>query len=175
MPNADKRNGFNLITSGGRQPRRVRRAVIADNPTALFPGDAYKIHTDGNARPIASGAEVISGIVEAIDLQGILEGPQSYDYLPALTAGGIIGIEDDDVEFEVTITTATIATAYDAGAEVDIDTTTAGSVPLRQSRNAVGTVGGDQLRLLRPVDRPDNDDYAQFARVVVKLKPASVQ
>lgn len=173
MANVDKRNGFNLITSGGRQPRRVRRSVIADNPTALFPGDAYLIHTDGNARPVSGTTTTVSGIVEAIDLQGVDQGPVSYDYLPALTAGYIIGIEDDDAEFEVTSDTALPLSSYDVGAEVDI-VLTAGSTTLRQSRHAIGVIG-DQFRLVRPVDRPDNDDFAQYARVVVKLKPANVQ
>lgn len=173
MANVDKRNGFQLITSGGRQPRRVRRAVDASNTTVIAPGDAYVIEADGNIARCTATNVAVNGIVEAIDLQGIDEGPMSRDYIPANVAAFVIGIEDDDAEFEVTANVALAATDYDSAAEVDI-VDTAPDTTLRQSRQAVGAIG-DQFRLVRPVARPDNDSYAQYARVVVKLKPAGIQ
>ena len=175
MSNTDKRNGFNLITSGGRQPRRVKRYYDGSDDTAIFPGDAYTIEADGNVAALSGGTEAPNGIVEALDLTGINEGPTSYDYFPVGVAGYVIGIEDDDAEFEVTTSATITADYYDTGAEVDVDVGTAGSTSLRQSRMAVGDAGGDQFRLVRPVDRQGNDKYAQYARVVVKLIPANVQ
>lgn len=172
MANADKRNGFQLITSGGVQPRRVRRAVDAANVNVIAPGDAYIIEADGNITRATSAVTQVNGIVEAIDLQGVDQGPVSLDYIPTLTAAYVIGIEDANAEFAVTANVALTAADYGASAEVDL-VDTAPSTTLRQSRQAVGAIG-DQFRLVRPVDSPDNDDYAQYARVVVRLKAAAI-
>ena len=178
MANVDKRNGFNLITGGGRQPRRQRRFVDSANTNNIMPGDGYIIEADGGITRATAGNVAVNGIMEAVDLPGagIAQGPTTYDYIPGSVGVQlyIIGIEDDDAEFAV-VTTGTITQdEYDAAAKVDLVDTT-GNVPLRQSRQAVGDVGGDQFSLVRPVDTPSNDPYAQYALVVVKLLPASIQ
>lgn len=178
MANTDKRNGFQPITSGGRQTRRARRNVDSSNSNTIMPGDAYIIEADGNVTRATAGNVTCVGIMEAVDLPGagIAEGPTTYDYVPAAVALHIIGIEDEQAEFAVTTTAAITADDYDAGALVDLVDTT-GNVPLRQSRQAVGDAGGDQFKLIRPLEIyiPNYDQYAAFATVVVKMIPASVE
>lgn len=176
MSNVDTRNGFNLATSGGSAgPRRQRRFVDSANTLTLMSGDAYTIEADGNIARVNNGTLPPCGIMEAVDLPlaGIAQGPMTYDYVPAGVGLYIIGIEDVLAEFEATAATALAAIVYDTGAKVDITDTT-GSTTLHQSLQATGAIG-DQLSLVRPVDRVNNDPYAQYARIIVKLIPANVQ
>lgn len=177
MANTDKRNGFQPITSGGRETRRARRAVDSSNANTIMPGDAYIVEADGNVTRATAGNVTVVGIMEAVDLPGagIAEGPTTYDYVPAATALHIIGIEDWATEFAVTATVALTADDYIAGAQVDL-VDTAGSTTLRQSRQAIGDRGGDQFKLIRPVVEyvPGYDPYGQYATVVVTLLPSNV-
>ena len=176
MSNTDKRNGFQLITGGGKAPRRVLRTTNSGSANSLMaPGDGYVLANNVITRQVTDGSQPVNGIMEAVALPGaaIAEGPMTYDYVPASTQLDIIGIEDTTAEFECTASQALAATAYDAGAIVDIEDT-APDTTLRQSRQAVGAVGTDGFLLCRPVDRVNNDKLAQYARVVVKLRPANV-
>jgi hypothetical protein len=141
----------------------------------MAPGDGYILANNVITRQVTDGANPVNGIMEAVALPGaaIAEGPMTYDYVPANTGLNIIGIEDADAEFECTSTTALAITAYDAGAIVGIEDT-APDTTLRQSRQGIGAIGIDGFILVRPVDRTGNDSYAQYARVVVKLRPVNL-
>jgi len=176
MPNVDKRNGFNLITGGGKPARRVLRTTDGTNALSLMaPGDSYALANNVIIRT-ASGAVPVNGVMEAVALPGaaIGEGPQTYDYVPASTGLNIIGIEDSICEFECSASIASAASVYDAQAIVTVADTPP-NIPLRQSRQAVGAIGADGFLLVRPVDRVNNDIYAAHARVVVQLRPVNVQ
>jgi len=171
MSNVDKRNGFNLILSSGRQTRRViRNVTAAGNPTnTLMPGDAYSIQADGTITRATATTATVNGIVEAMVLKGVNEGPISYDYAPAGVTIDVIGIEDPQAEFECTATVALALLDYDSGARVALTDTT-GQVSPAQSRQAIGAINGSgPFALIQPVDRVNNDKFAQYARVIVRI------
>lgn len=171
MSNVDKRNGFNLIQSAGRQThRRIRSVVAADNATnTIMPGDAYIIQATGTITRATAATDTVSGIVEAVVMKGVNEGPVSYDYVPAATTMEVIGIEDPEAEFECTASVALAITDYDAAARVALTDTTGQTSPA-QSRQAIGAINGSgPFSLIAPVDRVNNDKYAQYARVIVRI------
>lgn len=173
MANSDAPMGFELFRDGGHEAIRRKRVVDVDNAAPLAPGDAYTIEADGNITR-CNGSTQPNGIVEGLELQGVDEGPVSRAYLPALTAGTIIGIEDASCTFRVQTNAAIIATEFDAGALVDV-VDAAPHVLLAQSRQEVGDVGGSQLRLVSVIDTPLNEPYIINAKVEVALVPANVQ
>jgi hypothetical protein len=182
MSNTDKRNGFQPLTSAGIQTRRnIRTVTVAGNPTTdLAPGDAYIINADGTISRSTGVHDAVAGVVEAIELEAVNapfanQGPISYQYLPAATAGRVIGIEDFNMEFVAVAHTALALSDYDEGARVALldqapDTT------LAQSRQAVdGIDASGPFKLVRPLDQVNNDQFAQYAKVVVRLVPANIQ
>jgi hypothetical protein len=179
MPNVDKRNGFNLLLGGGKAPRRMLRTTnVASALSLMAPGDGYVV-ADNVITRVASGSVPVNGVMEAVALPGaaIGEGPTTYDYVPASTGLNIIGIEDTIAVFECTASIALAITIYDGApgaASILAIADTAPNIPLRQSRQAVGTTGTDGMLLLAPIDRVGNDPYAVFARVAVKLRPVNV-
>lgn len=173
MANADTPLGFRLIKTAGHEPIRRVRSVDSANSNAIAPGDAYTIEADGNITR-CNGSTAPNGICEGIVLQGINEGPVSYQYLPAGVAGQVIGIEDPTAMFWVQTNAAIPLSAYDAGAEVNV-VDAAPNATLGQSRQEVGDVGGSQLLLKELVDTPNNTINATEAKVIVGLLPANVQ
>lgn len=174
MANTDKKNGFQPITSGGTEVRRQQRTTDGTSANSLMaPGDAYTLTNGVVVRQTVTNTNC-QGIMEAVALPGaaISEGPTTYNYVPASKALNIIGIEDFNTEFVVTANVALAITDYDGNAEVDI-VDTAPDTTLGISRQAVGAIG-DQFRLVRPLDQINNDPYAQYAKVVVRLKPAGI-
>jgi hypothetical protein len=176
MANVNAPMGFRLILTGGHEPiRRQRHADALRDATngAIASGDAVFIAADGFVDR-CSGGEQPNAIVEGLALKGVNEGPVSYSFLPGNVAGDLICIEDPTAQFE-TQTNATIPAAnFDAAAEVNVVDANPDET-LAQSRQQVGDVGGNQLRLVAPIDRPDNVAYAQYQKVVVGLIPANVQ
>jgi hypothetical protein len=174
MANTNMPRGFKLLNSAGREARRVERTVLVGNDAAIAPGDAYFINAGGDVTR-AEADEVVSGICEAVVLQGVDQGPMSYSYLPATTAGKIIGIEDSDAEFEVQCVAQIDLADLDLGAYCDL----VDAVPdatLGQSRQYVADVGGtavSKFKLVRVIDRVDNVAGA-YNKVVVKMLVASV-
>lgn len=175
MANVQKNNGFQPITSGGTEVRRQQRATMAASANSLMaPGDAYAIDATGYIIRQTATNVAVNGIMESVALPGsaIGEGPTSYSYVPASTSLNIIGIEDFNTEFVVTSDTALPFSSYDTNAEVDIVDVAPDTV-LGISRQSIGIIG-DQFRLVRALDQVNNDPYAQYAKVVVRLKPASI-
>lgn len=171
MANTDKRNGFQPIYSSGRQMRRrIREVTVAGNPTnPLGPGDAYTIAADGTVIKATSATATVNGIVEAVVLKGINEGPVSFQFLPAATLGQVIGIEDPDAEFECTASSVLVLADYDSGARVALAAGTFDQT-LSISRDAIGAINGSgPFNLVQPVDRVNNDQFLVFARVVVRI------
>ena len=164
--------GFRLFRDGGHEAIRRQRHVDADNAVAIAAGDAITIEADGNVTR-CNGSTQPNGIVEGLALAGIDEGPMSRAYLPALTAGDLICIEDASCTFEVQTNAEIIATEFDAGALVDV-VDAAPNTTLAQSRQEVGDVGGSQLRLVSVIDRPLNEPYVVDAKIEVALVAANV-
>src|SRR6185295_19726965 len=99
MANLDAPMGFRQIFSGGHEPIRRQRAADASRTSPagdIAPGDAYTIQADGNVTRCDNNTAP-NGICEGIALQGVNEGPVSYQYLPGTVAGFVIGIEDVSV------------------------------------------------------------------------------
>lgn len=176
MANLDAPMGFSLITTGGHEPvRRQRHADAARNATtgAIAPGDAVFIAADGNVER-CSGSEAPNGIVEGVALQGVNEGPVSYQILPGNVAGDLIVFEDPTAQFQVQTNSAIPATDFDIGAQVNVVDATPNAT-LGQSRQEVGDTGGNQLQLVGLVDTPNNTIGLTEAKVIVALIPANVQ
>ena len=176
MANTNAPMGFRLLLSGGHEPiRRQRHADAARNATtgAIAAGDAVTIAADGNVERCDNSTQP-NAIVEGLALKGVNEGPVSYSFLPGDVAGDLICIEDPTAQFEVQTNATIPAMNFDSAAEVNVVDAVPDAV-LAQSRQQVGDVGGNQLRLVAVIDRPDNTPYAQYAKVVVGLIPANVQ
>lgn len=176
MANVDAPMGFRLIMTGGHEPiRRQRHADASRNATtgAIAAGDAVTIASDGNVER-CNGSTAPNGIVEGLALKGVDQGPMSYALLPGNVEGDLIVIEDPTAMFEVQTSAAIAATAYDAGAQVNVADTQPNNT-LAQSRQEVGDVGGDQLLLIGLVDRPNNTIGETEAKVIVGLLPVNVQ
>lgn len=172
MANNNAPRGFILARTGGKEPVRRTRNVDSSNATPLAVGDGYIVDADGNIS--RAGDEVApNGIVESFEIGAKSgEGPESLDYLPASTAGTVIGIEDKDAEFECQIDTIA-ATDFDAGQVCTLQDT-APDATLRQSRQSVNSVGsGDDFLVVGLVNRPGNAVGA-YAKILVKLVPANV-
>lgn len=173
MANQNAPMGFRLILDGGHEAKRRQRSVASGNTTVIAPGDAITIIADGTVIR-CDGSTPPNGIVEGLALQGVNEGPVSYDFLPANVAGLLICIEDPTAEFEVQSSTAIPLSDYDTGAEVNVVDAAPSQIPA-QSRQQIGAAGGNQLRLIQPIDRPLNDQFAINAKVRVGLLPSNVQ
>ena len=173
MANLDAPRGFLLARTGGKEVRYRTRNVDADNANALAIGDGYKIEADGNITRCGDG-EAPNGIVAGFEIQAKSgEGPESIDYLPANTAGVVIGIEDSECEFEVQMADSVALTDFDAGQTVAL-ADTAPDATLRQSRQEVDTLGGGDLSLVGLVDRIGNAAGETNAKVLVRLLAANI-
>jgi hypothetical protein len=169
MAKVDAPSGLQLIASGGREPRRVRRQTAA-NCGIMASGDCYTVSNNVISRATANP----NGVIEALEVQP-LSGPVSHDYVPANTQLWVIGIEDADAEFVVQMTTGdTLADSdFDSGAQVDIVDGTPCLVPVHSIQEVTTkSVAGD-LKLVRLVDSPDNS-LGEHSKVVVKLLAANV-
>ena len=95
------------------------------------------------------------------------QGPVSIDYLPAATAGVVLGIEDPSTMFEVQ--TDTFASGNRGGNFNLADT--APDPVLRQSRQTLSIGGGigTQFKAIDIVNRPTDNALGQYARVAVRL------
>lgn len=128
--------------------------VDSSNATAIFPGDAMILESDGNVAPYTGtdGGNLI-GFCAGVD--------GDYDnlsrrYLPASTAGTVWIFDDPDIVFQIQ-TDGTIE-ATDKGNNADV-TATAGSTTTSLSAHEISSTtgtGAAQLRILRAVPRADN-------------------
>jgi hypothetical protein len=157
MANRDRPRGawpIYDLHAGAAIPIR-RYAVDSSNGTAIFPGDAIIREADGNVAPYTgSGGGNLLGFCVGVD--------EDYDdlkrtYLPASTAGNVFVADSPYTVFG--IQSDGIITADDAGNNADV-TATAGDTATGGSRHEVSATTGTataQLRLLRPINREDND------------------
>lgn len=172
LDNVDSPRGFSLIRSGrGESVNRVERVVDGTVARTLAVGDCYQLDASGQASR-AEADDTVRGVVESIVLApvvGSAEGPVSQHYLPASTAGKIIGIEDPRAKFEVQITTMAVTDEEKLADHVD----GAASATLGQSRQELdgSTLGtGDQFRVHAKVDSPADNAYGANCRVICSLQ-----
>ena len=131
-----------------------RYPVDVSNATAIFPGDAIIREADGNVAAYTTGGGDLLGFCVGVD--------EDYDdltrtYLPATTVGHVFVADGPYTVFG--IQSDGVITADDAGNNADV-TPTAGDTATGGSRHEVSATTGTaiaQLRLLRPIDREDND------------------
>ncbi len=179
LANVNSPRGFQLLRASGlREPRRVKRHVLATRTFDLGIGDAYTL--DGSMNAVqAIGTEgsigTVRGIVEGIILAAIAaspNGPVSQDYIPAADAGDIIGIEDNNCDFLVQ---ATLALATDFGQTADLVNFAVFNEPLRQSRQEIdsASVGASKnFIMIQLLDSPADNALGAFAKIVVRLRNA---
>ncbi len=180
--NVNGPNGFKpLMGDAIKSAKTIRRPVLANRAktasaieTILSRWDAYTLDANGNALH-AGPNDVVYGIVLAIELEAnpaIMNGmgPVSVDQMLTAYSGAIIGIEDTGVYFEVQADT--FATANENGlynlADALANTT------FRQSAQSLSVAGGPgtQFRAIDIVNRPTDNAYGAYARVIVKLSQA---
>lgn len=170
MANVSGPMGLQLSTPGGkRYVEPVERAVAASRSKDLMTGDAYKSDGAGGVTKATATSDTVIGVVGGLKLAPLPADPQasaSQRYIAAADAGTVLGIEDQDAEFEVQITTVAATDIPGYAMLVDAD----GQQSPAQSRVTVALDDGShkQFRLLRLIDRPDNA-YGANAKVVVKL------
>lgn len=143
-----------------------RYPVAVTNVTAIFPGDFIIQVDDGTVAPYTGvgGGNLLGTCVSVPADPNALE----RRYMPALTAGDIYVADASDLIFEIQEDDAgTALDAGDVGNNVDVSagvgsTSTGQSAHELLRASVVPTVA--QLRLLRLVEREDNDygDYAAW-------------
>lgn len=177
LANVNAPMGFRLLKQGGKREVRRTTRVVVDSSNDLMIGDAYLDNGDGTVSRATAANAVVVGVVEGIVLEAIdasPNGPVSKDFIlhGSGNRGSIIGIEDEDAEFEVMSADAVDTLVPGATMQlVDVD----GSVLLRQSRQSVNATPAGPFVFLGAKDSPaDNDPTAPFCRVVVRVA-ATVQ
>lgn len=171
IANRNDPSGFRPIFHGGkREVRRVRRTVAAGRAGALAVGDAYEDDGTGNVKRADAVGDTILGIVDAIELApitGSSNGPVSADILNATDAGAVIGIEDNDAEFEVQITTFAVPT--DIGKTAAIVDAAPDTVRRNSTQSVVLDAVNKQFVVLGLKDSPADNAAGANARVIVRL------
>jgi len=176
--------GFHPSTQGGRtaaqlQPRPVaasRTPVGAAASADLAIGDCYALDANGNAYHAGADA-TIKGVVRGFRFAAQPSvmggnGPVSVDYLPAASAGTVLGIEDPSTLFEVQADTFAVT---NIGGSFKIGDT-APDATLRQSRQYIntGAGAGTQFKVVDIVPRPTDNNYGQYAKVLARLLTADL-
>jgi len=180
--NTNSPNGFRPIQGDAiKSAKTQRRPVLANRvatasatETIISVGDAYTLDANGNALH-AGPNDVVYGIVLALELEAVPtimngQGPVSVDQMLTAYSGAIIGIEDTSVYFEVMADT--FATGNKNGLFNLIDALS--NTLFRQSKQSLGVAGGPgvQFRAIDIVNRPTDNAYGSYARVVVRLSQA---
>ena len=168
MANSDRPRGATPVRYLGGAPYNGAGnlyAVDAANATAIFPGDFIVREADGNVAPYTgTGGGVLLGVCmgAGVDKQTFSNlDDLSQRYLAASTAGFVLVADDPSIVFEIQEDDAgTALTSAAGGANCDV-LATAGSTTTGQSAHEIdrSTVAATiaQLRLLRLVDREDNE------------------
>lgn len=157
MANSSRINGFTLTDSVVTQsPVSVQAyPVDASNATAIFRNDPIMQESDGYFAAATNGIGIACAAVccGAFDSNGI-----ALSYLPALTAGTIIGIPVKGHVFEVQADTGTTLDQGCVGATADFvsgsGSTVSGISGYQLDSSNVGT--GNQLRIMGLVGTPNN-------------------
>jgi len=175
-------DGFHIVGQDSIKSPIIRpRLVLAGRPKTasateivLAPGDPYTLDANGYAMH-AGPNDRVYGIVALIELAAITsimngQGPVSQEVLLQTDMGQIQGMEDPRVDLEVQ--TDTFATANEGGLFNLVDALY--SSLFRQSRVSLGTAqgAGTQFRAVDIVNRPTDNAYGQYARIICKLAQA---
>lgn len=163
MPNADRPRGARAVRHLDGSPYNGatnKYAVDVSNATAIFPGDFVIREDDGNVAPYTgtSGGNVL-GVCASVQAD---PDNLSRRYLAATTAGTVLIADAPDLIFEIQEddVDGSALTAAAAGANCDV-LATAGSTTTGQSAHEIDRstilAANGQLRLLRIVEREDND------------------
>ena len=172
MANADRPNGARTVRhlDGTTAIPSNPYSVDASNSTAIFLGDFVIAEADGNVAPYTGtgGGNLLGVCVGVADDYGDL----SRRHLPATTAGTIWVADSPDTVFDIQEDDAgTALTLAARGSNCDV-LATACSTTTSQSAHEIDrstvTSATAQLRLLRLVDRDDNDygDSAEWEVVI---------
>lgn len=190
MANVDNPNGFKPIgtMSGSPWQGYVMDFRADGSGSDLFPGDLVIMEADGNIDIAAAGSEELLGVVVGFvpAQEGSTNGVSDH-FVAATTpnlnktyydasADGAAWIKvcvGPDVLYEAQEDSAGTTLAYTAvGANVDV-LATAGSatrgISLQElDRSSLATTNG-QLRIVRPVNRVDNEVGSDHSRWVVRI------
>lgn len=171
MANIDRPNGLHPVRHMmGANIVANEYSVDASNGTAIFPGDAVIMESDGSIAPYtgSSGGNLLGVMAGLKDVSGNL----SRQYLAASTAATVLVYDDPYIIYEGQEDDGgTALAATDVGANVDI-LATAGSTTTQTSRHELdrSTIATTtaQCRLLRLIPRTGNA-YGDWAKWEVIL------
>lgn len=177
MANKDAPNGFIPVgtLSGSPWSDSVREyPVDASNATAIFPGDAITLETDGNVTPAAAGG-VILGICVGVLPSRTVAATEHPGYLPATTAGNILVAIGPDIVYEVQEDSVGGDAGGRAAVGANIDhiagagSTTTGRSAHEIDSSTLTAAGSAGFRIIDVVDRPDNDITLSNVRFLVRV------
>lgn len=166
MANADNARGFEPIGSVGGEAGLQSYSVDSANAKAIFRKDPITLEADGNVTQSAAGdgTAVAAVAMGFLDSNGI-----TLKYLPALTAGTVLGIPVKNQTFATQSATGVTYAATDVNATADF-VVNAGSTLTGESRFELGAAGaGNQVRILglASVDGQTNEWGSDNVRVEV--------
>lgn len=176
--NVSRPMGFKMIEGGGKVGYNVQDRPIAatrqasaggNASTDIAVGDAYSIDQNGSAYR-AGPNDVVRGVCIGFRLlanQSIMggQGPVSVDYSSA-TADTLLGIEDNNTQFEVQ---ADNFTAAMIGMNVNLADAAPDST-FGQSRQTITTAAaGIQFKAMNLLTSFADNAYGTNARVVVRM------
>lgn len=170
MP-ADTPRGFNpaRMNTNGSYPGAVNRYwVPATETNAIFIGDPVDLSgtadTAGTSpsviRATAGSAGYVVGVV--VGIENLTDSNLSRTHLPGSTGGYILVADDPDEAFEiqedsVAATLAITSTGLNADFVIAAGNTTTGLSATELDSSTAETTATLQCRILRLVDRPDNE------------------
>ena len=175
MTNPDgPRGAFIVDHQGGGEGNIQQYAVDSGTATAIYPGDAAKLMTDGNAAVMSTQSDDYIGIITAI----YDTNKKPVNSLAASTAGYIDVDTDPGAILEIqTDDAGTALTAAAIGDATDFIWTHAGSGSRSGMELDESSLAGDgaaaQMRILKLVPKTGNAWGSHYARVrVVALEHA---
>lgn len=190
MANADRPHGFKPIgTLTGVPWNAATRtySVASGNGTAIFPGDAVTLASDGTVTPAAAGGIILGVCVGVLPTVVDEFGVSGYhaalnlqrSYLPASTAGTILVAVGPDILYEVQEDSdASNLALADVGANVDhiagAGSTTTGVSAHELDSSTVTSAGSAGFRLVAKVNSPDNA-VGTNCKWIVRLNPFNAE
>jgi hypothetical protein len=185
MANTSRVNGLNPVQNliGGTAVGQVTTYFIpSGNATATFVGDAVKLDGTGDTAAAGGQAKGIRSVVQAAAsnaLVGVIVGmavdPTNLNtpqYRAASTGRYVLVADDPNQLFEIQTSNGTLTVA-DVGLNADFavaaGSTTTGASGMTLDVATVATTATLPLKIVGFTQRPDNDNTAASAKVIVKI------